>query len=64
LHYLSQLEESGFFVGWQDFIMIFPAFKNLWDDPEFKTIITRVQNKKSAIRAQVREMEEQGKLNL
>ena len=64
LHYLSKLEESGFYTGWQDFMMIFPAFKNLWDDPEFKTIITRVQDKKSALRAQVREMEERGEIDL
>jgi tetratricopeptide (TPR) repeat protein len=64
LHYLVKLEESGFFAGWQDFIMIFPAFENLWDNPQFNEIMKRVLDKKTAIRDQVNELRSTGEIDI
>ena len=44
--------------------MIDPFFESLRDDPEFKAIVKRVQEEKAAIRAQIREMEERGEIDL
>ena len=41
-----------------------PMFENLMDDPEFKAIVKKAQEEKAAIRAQVKEMEERGELDL
>jgi hypothetical protein len=41
-----------------------PMFEYLQDDPQFKTIVKRAQDEKAAIRAQIREMEERGELDL
>ena len=62
--YLSEYAKLGFETGWQDEIEIYPHFTNLWDDPEFKAIVKRAQEKKEAIRAQLREMEERGEIYL
>ena len=64
LHYLSKLEGSGFFAGWQDFIMTFPAFENLWDDPQFNIIMKRVQDKKTKLREEVNEMRRTGEIHI
>ena len=50
--------------GNHDLLFFISANENLWDDPEFKAIVKRAQDKKAAIRAQVREMEEQGEIDL
>ena len=47
-----------------DFILIDPFFESLRDDPEFKGTVKQAQEEKAAIRAQVREMEERGELDL
>ena len=60
INYLSEYAKLGFQTGWHDEIEIYPTFSNLWDDPEFKAIVKRAQEKKAAIRAQLREMEERG----
>jgi hypothetical protein len=64
MHYLKELEDSGFYAGWHDFIMICPAFENLWDEPEFHTVMRRVRRKKSAILEQVNAMRDSGALNI
>ena len=64
LEYLSQAEKLGFIRSYPYNIEIFPAFENLRDDPEFKAIVKRAKDKAAAIRAQVREMEERGELDL
>jgi TolB-like protein/Tfp pilus assembly protein PilF len=64
IHYLSKLEESGFFAGMQDFIMIFPAFENLWEDPQFNIIMKRVRDKKTRLREQVNEMRSTGEIHI
>ena len=38
-------------------------FENLWEDPDFKAIISKVQVEKAAIRAQIKELEERGELD-
>jgi hypothetical protein len=50
--------------SWVDFITINPFFEILWDNPEYKAIVKRVQDEKAAIRAQIREAEERGELDL
>jgi len=41
-----------------------PLFENLWDNPEFKEIIKTVKEEKAEIRAQIKELEERGEINL
>ena len=60
LQYLSDAAKLGFKLGWHDLIETYPFFENLRDDPEFKAIVKRAQDEKTALRAQVREMEERG----
>ena len=64
LKYLVEYGKKGFHAGNHDFIQIDPFFESLRDDPEFKAIVTQAQNEKAALRAQVREMEERGELDL
>ncbi len=64
LKYLAEYAKRGFMYGWHDFILIDPFFKSLRGDPEFKAIVKQAQDEKAALRAQVREMEERGELNL
>lgn len=40
------------------------TFEILRDDPGFKAIVKRAQDENAAIREQVKEMEERGKLDL
>ena len=57
-------DEFEFGFGLHDFILIDPFFEGLWDDPEFQAIVKQAQEEKAALRAQVREMEERGELDL
>jgi len=41
-----------------------PMFETLRNDPEFKAIVKKVQEEKAAIRMQIKEMENTGKLDL
>jgi TolB-like protein/class 3 adenylate cyclase/Tfp pilus assembly protein PilF len=64
LRYLSESEKFGFYSGYLDLILIHPAFENLKDIPEFKALVERAQDEKTTIRAQIKEMEENGNLVL
>jgi len=64
LKYLAESAKRGFTFGYQDFILIDPFFESLRDDPEFQAIVKQAQEEKAALRAQVREMEERGELDL
>jgi len=64
LKYLAECAKNGFILGWHDYLLIDPFFERLWDDPEFKSIMKQAQDEKDALRAQVREMEERGELDL
>ncbi|MEA3480270.1 MAG: hypothetical protein U9R60_18950, partial [Bacteroidota bacterium] len=62
LKYLSEFEKTGFHFSTFDFIELSPIFENISDDPEFKAIIRRVHEKKAVMKAQIREMEADGRL--
>jgi len=64
LKHLSEFERTGFHFNIFDFIEISAVYENIRDDPEFKAIIRRVHDKKTAIKEQIREMEERGELDL
>jgi len=64
LRYLAEYAEKGFTLGMHDFILIDPFFESIRDDPKFKAIVKQAQDEKAALRAQVREMEERGELEL
>jgi tetratricopeptide (TPR) repeat protein len=64
LKYLSEAGELGFQEGFHDFIEIHPIFENLRDDPEFVAIVKRAQDEKTAVRDQIRKMEERGEIDL
>jgi len=64
LKYLAEYAKRGFTQGWHDFILIDPFFESLRDDPDFKAIVKEAQEEKAALRVRVREMEEQGELDL
>ena len=51
-------------MGWHDFILIDPFFESLRDDPEFKAIVKKALDEKADLRAQIREMEKRGDLDL
>jgi hypothetical protein len=58
----SQIEKIGLFE--YPITLSFPGFDNLRTDPEFKAIVKRIEDKKAATRAKVREREEKGELLL
>ncbi|MFC2123321.1 adenylate/guanylate cyclase domain-containing protein [Bacteroidota bacterium] len=64
LKYLSEAADFNRWLSWFEYITKYPVYEKLWDDPEFKAIVKRSKDKLSAIRAQVREMEERGELDL
>jgi len=64
LRYLNEAVNIGLKGGFHDFFPICPIYEDLWDDPEFKAIIKRAQDEKAAIRAQLKEMEEHGEIDL
>ena len=64
IKYLKEYAKTKFQKGWHDFILIDPMFESLRDDPEFIAIVKKDQDEKAAIRAQIREMEERGELDL
>jgi adenylate cyclase len=64
LKYLKELERIGFLDEWHYYIEFYPPFEQLKSDPEFKAIVRKAQEKKATYRAQIREMEERGQLNL
>ena len=63
LGYLSELEKLGFFE-YPVVLNTFPGFDNLRSDPEFKAILNRIEDKKASLRAQVKEMELRGEIDL
>ncbi len=63
LGYLSELEKLGFFE-YPVVLNTFPGFDNLRSDPEFKAILNRIEDKKASLRAQVKEMELRGVIDL
>jgi tetratricopeptide (TPR) repeat protein len=64
LKYLAEYAKKGFQNGRHDFILIDPFYKSLRDDPEFQAIVKEAQEEKAALRAQVRDMEKRGELDL
>jgi len=62
LYSLSELEKTGFHFNTFDFIEFSPVFENIRENPKFQAILRQVEEKKSAMRAQIREMEEKGML--
>jgi tetratricopeptide (TPR) repeat protein len=63
LRYLSEGEKSGLFE-FPFTIRTFPGFDKLRGDPEFKSILKRIEDKKEVLRAQVKDMEKWGEINL
>ena len=61
---LIKYANAGFHWGWHDYILIDPFFESLRNDPEFLAIVRKAQDEKAAIRAQIKEMEERGELDL
>ena len=45
-------------------IRTFPGFDNLRNDPKFNEIVKRIEDKRAVIRAQFKEMEERGEINM
>ena len=43
--------------GWYDFILIDPFFKDLRDNPEFKSIVMKAKTEQAAIRTRIKEIE-------
>ncbi len=62
LMYLSRAVDIGILWGWQDILEINTVYRNLWDEPQFKALVLRAKEERSALRAQVRAMEEEGRL--
>ena len=60
---LSELEKEGIFE-YPITLNAFPGFDNLRNDPEFKAIMKRIRDNQASLRAQVREMELRGEIDL
>ena len=60
----KSLGDFSFLTQLHNFILIDPFFESLRDHPEFKSIVKQVQDEKAELRAQVRQMEVRGELNL
>jgi TolB-like protein len=63
LYYLSELEKTGVFE-WPCTLKSFPGFDNLRNDPEFKAIVKRIEDQRAYTRQKIREMEQQGEIDL
>jgi tetratricopeptide (TPR) repeat protein len=63
LKYLAALEEY-LLIEYPYPVKSFPGFDSLRNDPEFKTIINKIEYKKALIREQIKKMEERGEINL
>jgi len=50
--------------GWIGIIDVHSIYQNVWDEPEFKELVKHAKTKRAALRAQIREMEERGEINL
>jgi hypothetical protein len=64
LKYLSQAVDDFAPGAFDYYVASNPIFAQLHNDPEFQAIVKRVKDEKAAIRAQVREMEERGEIDL
>jgi len=64
LEWLKGCEERGFWYGSHDWMMLFPVFESLKNDPEFIGIFQHVQKEKAEIRAKIKELEEKGEFYL
>ena len=64
LDYLIKYDNMGFGRGFHDFIMIDPFFEGLREDPDFLAIVKQAQQEKADIRAQIRELETRGELDI
>jgi hypothetical protein len=64
IEFLTKLKDSGLLPGWQDYIGIFPAFENIWEEPEYKAIMREVRDEKAALRQQIFKMVADGELSL
>jgi len=63
LRYLSDGEKTGL-LEYAFTLRTFPGFDKLRGDPEFKSILKRIEDKKEILRTQVKEMEQRGELNM
>ena len=59
---LLDYEEFGFSV-WSNEIKIFPAFEQLWDEPEFVAIVNRMEQEKAKLRSKIRILEDKGDID-
>ena len=64
LKYIKMIDEQGLNFNLFDRMTHDPMFENLWDDPEFKAILMKVQDEKAYVSAQIREMEKQAKFDM
>jgi len=64
LRYLSEMEESSVLLYNREYIELSTLFSNIQNEPEFESIMKRYKAKNEAIRAQIKEMEERGNIDL
>lgn len=62
LEHLLRFERFGY-SSWFNEIKIFPLLENLWDEPEFKALVQRIDNEKADLRKKIREMEARGEIS-
>lgn len=62
IHHLKECEIKGF--GWtsREYLQVAPQYKSIWDNDEFKAIMQRQDKKFADIRAEVDQLEKEGKL--
>jgi TolB-like protein len=63
LQYLSELGISGLYQAYFS-LKTFPGFDNLRNDPEFKAIVKRIDDKNATLRKEIEEMRKRGEITL
>jgi tetratricopeptide (TPR) repeat protein len=64
LYYLSELEKRVYVFNTPISLETFPGFDSLRNDPEFKAIVKRIENKKDSVRSEIKQLELRGEIAL
>ena len=62
IHHLKEYEKKFFGRTDPGYFQVAPQYKSIWDNDEFKAIMQRQEKKYAAVRAEVDQLEKDGKL--
>jgi TolB-like protein len=64
LDYLSKAARFESIFKWPDFLLMYPPFELMWDDPRFKDIVQEMKEQKAKQREKVVEMRRNGEITI